>query len=84
MKYDKLTFEELVREKFKDTFWADTIIKYFREELKTTDVVAKVCFKDLIKYDDILNEFTKCLIKKTYDLTDAIEINGYTAKKFMN
>ena len=33
------------------------------------------------KYDDILNEFTKFLIKKTYDLTDAIEINGYTAKK---
>lgn len=81
MKYDKLTFEELVREKFKDTFWADTIIKYFREDLKATDVVAKVCFKDLIKYDDILNEFTKCLIKKTYDFTDSIEINGYTAKK---
>ena len=81
MKYDKLTFEELVREKFKDPFWADTVIKYFKEELKLTDVVAKVSFKDLIKYDDILNEFTKCLIQKTYNLTDAIEINGYTAKR---
>ena len=81
MEYSKLTFEELVREKIKNTFLIDTVIKYFREKLKVTDVVAKRCFKDLIKYDDILNEFTKCLIQKNYDLNDAIEINGYTAKK---
>lgn len=81
MEYDKLTFDEAVKSKVKDPFFSDMIIKYFKVEEKVTDIVAKIIFKDLMKYDDILNEFTKCLSQKTYDLKDAIEINGYTAKQ---
>lgn len=81
MKFDKLSFDEIVNNKVKDSFWANTIIKYFREELKESDIVAKVCFKDLMKYDDILNEFTKHLTQKTYDLKNPLEVNGYTAKQ---
>lgn len=75
------TFVELVESKFEDLYFVDTIIKYFKEELKETDVVAKFCFKDIMKYDDILNEFTNYLFKRTYDLENPIVINGYTAKQ---
>lgn len=75
------SFVELVESKFEDLFFVDTIIKYFKEELKETDVVAKFCFKDIMKYDDILDEFTRYLIKRTYDLENPIVINGYTAKQ---
>ena len=81
MEYNKLTLEEAISKKVKDPFWVETIIKYFKEDAKVNDYVAKVLFKDLSKYDDILNEFTKYLTQKTYDLENAIEINGYTAKK---
>lgn len=74
-------FIELVESKFEDLFFVDIIIKYFKEELKETDVVAKFCFKDIMKYDDILNEFTNYLVKRTYDIENPIEINGYTAKQ---
>lgn len=76
-----LSFEEEVKNKVNDLFWSELIIKYFREEEKMTDAVSKKLFKSLSKYDDILNEFTKYLIQRTYNLDDAIEINGYTAKK---
>lgn len=81
MEYNKLTLEEAISKKVKDPFWVQTIIKYFKEDAKMNDFVAKTLFKDLSKYDDILNEFTKYLNQKTYDLENAIEINGYTAKK---
>lgn len=81
MKYDKLSFTEAINSKLKDPFWAELVIKYFKEEEKVNDFVGKLLFKDLAKYDDILNEFTKYLNQRTYDLKDAIEINGYTAKK---
>ena len=75
-----LSLKEIVKNKIVDPFFAELVINHFKEE-KMPDVVAKIIFKKLSKYDYILNEFTKFLIKKTYDLTDAIEINGYTAKK---
>ncbi len=81
MKDAKLSFEEVVRNKVSDPFWVETIVKHFKEEEKMNDVVSKTLFKDLSKYDDILNEFTKYLTQRTYDIDDAIEINGYTAKK---
>ncbi len=81
MKNEKLTFKEVVSKKVKDPFFVDLITKYFIEEEKMTEVVAKICFKDLSKYDDILNEFTKYLSQRTYDLKDALNINGYTAKQ---
>jgi len=81
MEYDKLSFTEVVNGKLKDPFWAELVIKYFKEEEQVNDFDGKLLFKDLSKYDDILNEFIKCLNQRTYDLKDAIEINGYTAKK---
>ena len=73
--------EETVKAKVKDPFWVSLIVKYFKEEEKMNDYPAMLLFNDLAKYEDILNEFTKYLIKRTYDLDNAIEINGYTAKK---
>ena len=81
MEYNELTLEETISQKVEDPFWVEVIIKYFKEDAKVSDEVAKILFKDLSKYDDILNEFTKYLSQKTYDLENAIEINGYTAKK---
>ena len=81
MEYNRLTLKEAISQKVEDPFWVETIIKYFKEDAKVNDEVAKILFKDLSKYDDILNEFTKYLNQKTYDLENAIEINGYTAKK---
>lgn len=81
MEYNKLTLKEAISKKVEDPFWVETIMKYFKEDAKVNDEDAKILFKDLSKYDDILNEFTKYLNQKTYDLENAIEINGYTAKK---
>lgn len=81
MEYNRLTLKEAISQKVEDPFWVETIIKYFKDDAKVNDEVAKILFKDLSKYDDILNEFTKYLNQKTYDLENAIEINGYTAKK---
>lgn len=75
------TFEEIVREDNVDQFWADTIINYFKNELKESDVAAKIIYKDLTKYNDIFNEFTKYLVQKSYDIPNAISIEGYTAKQ---
>ena len=81
MKDVKLSFEEFVKNKVSAPFWVETIVKHFKEEEKMNDVVSKILFKDLSKYDDILTEFTTYLTKRTYDIDGAIEINGYTAKK---
>ena len=75
------TFEEIVREDNVDQFWADTIINYFKNELKENDAVAKIIYKDLTKYNDIFNEFTKYLVQKSYDIPEAINVEGYTAKQ---
>jgi len=75
------SFEKMVQDKVKDPFWTKVIVDYFKTELKSSDHVAKKCFEDLSKYDDIFNEFTKYLVQKTYDLKDAISVNGYTAKQ---
>ena len=79
--YNKLSFNEAINSKIKDPFWAGLVIKYFKEEEKVNDYIGKLLFKDISRYDDILNEFTKYLNQRTYDLKDAVEINGYTAKK---
>lgn len=78
---NKLSFTEAINSKLEDSFWAELVIKYFKEEEKVNDFVGKLLFKALSRYDDILNEFIKYLNQRTYDLKDAIEISGYTAKK---
>lgn len=57
------------------------IYNYLIEELGKTKIVSKVIFNDLSKYDDIFNEFTKYLVKRTYDIPNAISVEGYTAKQ---
>ena len=76
-----LSFEKIVESKVKDSFFSKLIIDYFKNEIGKSDAVHKLLFKDLSKYDDIFNEFTKYLVQKTYDIPNAINVEGYTAKK---
>lgn len=76
-----LSFEKIVESKVKDPFFSKLIIDYFKNEIRKSDAVYKVLFKDLSKYDDIFNEFTKYLVQKTYDIPNAINVEGYTAKQ---
>lgn len=76
-----LSFEKIVESKVKDPFFTKLIIDYFKNEIGKSDAVYKVLFKDLSKYDDIFNEFTKYLVQKTYDIPNAINVEGYTAKQ---
>lgn len=57
------------------------IIDYFVNEKKTTETVAKVLEKSLLKYTDIKDEFCYWIDNRTYDIPNAIEIEGYTAAK---
>lgn len=59
----------------------DKIKKYLYEEKGVTEVVAEILYEDLSKYSDIKEEFLMWLDKRTFDLPNPIEINGYTAKK---
>ena len=74
------SFEEIVKAKVNDPFWEKVICDYFKKDLNKSDTVLKIIFKDLIKYEDIFNEFTKYLVQKTYDIPGAISVEGYTAK----
>ena len=81
-----MSLEEYVKSNLKgyneDPFWGHLIIKYFKEELKIdSDTVAILHVQKLMKYDDILNEFCKSLVQKKYNFDNALEINGYSAKK---
>ncbi len=81
MKKIDLSFEKIVESKVKDPFFSKLIIDYFKNEIGKSDAVYKVLFKNLSKYDDIFNEFTKYLVQKTYDIPNAINVEGYTAKQ---
>ena len=76
-----LSFEKMVESKVKDSFFSKLIIDYFKNELNKNDIVSKKIFNDLSKYDDIFNEFTKYLVQKNYDIPNAINVEGYTAKQ---
>lgn len=76
-----LSFEKMVESKVKDPFFSKLIIDYFKNELNKNDIVSKKIFNDLSKYDDIFNEFTKYLVQKNYDIPNAINVEGYTAKQ---
>lgn len=75
------SFEEMVKSKVNDPFWEKVICDYLKQEIDKSETVLKIIFKDLIKYDDIFNEFTKYLVQKTYDIPGAINVEGYTAKQ---
>lgn len=57
------------------------ICNYLTQELGQNEIVSKVIFNDLSKYDDIFNEFTKYLVKRTYNIPNTISVEGYTAKQ---
>lgn len=75
------SLEEMVKAKVNDPFWEKIICDYLKQEINKSETVLKIIFKDLIKYDDIFDEFTKYLVQKTYDIPGAISVEGYTAKK---
>lgn len=59
----------------------DKIIHYFTSEKGVTEVVAKVLAKTLAKYQDIESEFIYWIDNRDYNAPDAVEIDGYSAKK---
>lgn len=75
------SFDEIVKEKVNDPFWEKLISDYLKQEIDKNETVLKIIFKDLSKYDDIFNEFTKYVVQKNYDIPNAISVEGYTAKK---
>lgn len=78
------TLEDIVKQKVMDPFFVKVIVDYFEKEVKMDFLSAKHNFYVLSKYDDILSEFTKYLIQKTYDIPSAISIAGYTANRIYN
>lgn len=77
----ELPLEKIIENKVNDSFFSKLLINYFKNEIGKRDNVSKVLFNDLSKYDDIFNEFILYLMKKTYALPNAINIEGYTAKQ---
>lgn len=71
--------DNLICEKIKDPFFRDLVREYFKNNFES-EVVAKKCFEDVAKYDDILNEFTLYLVQKNYDYPTKFTVEGYTAK----
>lgn len=59
----------------------EKIVRYFIEEKSVTEVVAKVLAKPLCKYADIQHEFIYWLDNRTFDIPNALVINGYSAGK---
>lgn len=63
-----------------DPFWAELIKKYFAEDVKCEDNTAAELLKGVAKDKEIFNEFTKYLVKKSYDIEKPIAVDGMTAK----
>ncbi len=55
------------------------IKKYFLEEKKVTEQVAKILCKSLLKYEDIAEEFCYWIENREYMKEDNLVINGYSA-----
>ncbi len=55
------------------------IIDYLTSEKQLTQVAAQLVEAKLSKYSDIEDEFIKCITNRTFDLADAICVNGYTS-----
>lgn len=74
------TLEDMISRKINDPFFRDLVKEHFKNNFES-EVVAKKCFEDVAKYDDILNEFTLYLVHKNYDYPSKLNIEGYTPKK---
>jgi len=58
----------------------EEIMKYFTEEKATTEAVAKILSKTIMKYDDLRDEFIKWLESRSFDFESPVTIEGYTVK----
>lgn len=63
-----------------DPFWSELIRKYFAENVKYDDNTAVKLLRSVAKDEELFNEFTKYLVKKSYDVEKPIKVNGITAK----
>lgn len=59
----------------------EKIIQYFIQEKEVTEVVAKILSKTLSQYSDIKNEFEYWIDHRDFNAPNALEIDGFTAKK---
>lgn len=64
-----------------DPFWSGLIREYFAEDVKYDDNTAVELLKSVAKDEEVFNEFTKYLIKKSYDIEKPIKVDGITAKE---
>lgn len=59
----------------------EKIIAYFVDEKETTEAVAKILTKTIMKYEDLQKEFLEWIEIRNFDFEDPVIIEGYTAKK---
>lgn len=62
-----ISFEKMVKLKVSDPIAVDSIVSYFKNNVNTNDTICKIIFEGLSKYDDILNEFIKCLTNDSFN-----------------
>ena len=62
-----------------DKFWGDLLEKYM-DSLSVSDDRKLVYLKRLATDNEVVNEFSKYLTQKTYDIPGAISVKGRTAK----
>lgn len=74
-------FDDYIEKDFEDPFWKELVSKYFKEFGPVNEREKIREYNNLRIYGDIFNEFTKYLVQKNYDIKDALEIEGYTAKR---
>lgn len=58
----------------------DQVMQYCLEELKMPKPIATMIINTLSEQPDIFEEFKKWLETRSYDMDDAISVEGYTAK----
>lgn len=63
-----------------DPFWGELLNEYMNS-LNYSDDKKMELLTDLEKDQNITNEFSKYLINKNYDYSNAMEVNGKTAKE---
>ena len=73
-------FEKLVKEKINDEEKAKCVINFFYEKFNEKEDTLIYRFNEIAKFEDILTEFTECIVKNTYDLWDPIFVGVYNAK----
>ena len=63
-----------------DPFWSELIRKYFEEDVKYDEKTAVELLKIVARDKEIFNEFTKYLVKKSYDIEKPIKVDGISAR----